>query len=467
MRLIEKLSKYIQTEELIKVSMPVFYITNSLARDLRSSNQLINDGIYYSGLRGPFFKYNENESLRRNKYTYIRNILNPHNYTKTYLCSYYKDALRKLLPLVKTNNVEFYVKFTRNFSWSKGTFGDNNSCWFGSKSGARKMLSTHNGFAVQVFTAPDIPYGRCWGIIPERKYQYKNGIELDWENSIILFNGYKRGHLSPITRSNDSYTDFTLSFADMVSYVLNTRYSKAVTLTNDKYRTSGNFFINQNLGIILSDSRITGKKRFELGYEEEDWARCFKCRNMIDNDELVQVDDLTYCQHCAEIYLDMCYYDMNLYHIENMVIGPDNHKYAVRNIEKVPEFTTCYVRYNRYIIKSDKTYLGKMGGRDIYISEDIIKKYKICDCGQEVILMGQRCLREKQKIEMEKTEMEKTEHAEISWMEIDLRKFTHLPNYRCVVTPNSFTSNYAFTLTDIIEDVVEEIDDDDDVTIPF
>ena len=49
---------------------------------------------------------------------------------------------------------------------------------------------------------------------------------------------------------------YTASYADMVAAVLNIKFGVGVKLTNTRYTNSGNFFINQEYGVLLSNKKV-------------------------------------------------------------------------------------------------------------------------------------------------------------------------------------------------------------------
>lgn len=391
MKLTEQINKLIDSEEFIPVEMPVFYLTGDIQT---SKSNYIWNNVYVRNfsqvlVKGPIFNYQFQQRLNRNKLSYIKNQIRSDVFA-AFDPIQYKEAVKYLAPYIKSHNTQFLIKFTRSFNWKKGTYGDDNSCWFGSKSGARKMMQSHGGFAVQVHLndKAKTPYGRCWGVFLEKKLHSYLFDKVDYENTVILFNGYKNTNLATIVRVGSNGLEYTNSFADMISYTLKIKYGIAVVLTNNKYISNTNLFINQNHGILLSKEKTgfyhTSKRRVELAYKEEEWAKCRNCGRVLSSDIIEIEDGHTYCLSCAEEYLEMCCYDMNIYHRRNLTIGPDKHYYHVNNILKVKEFARCAIT-DYIIFKKPETYLGNIGGEDIYISENQMGKYKICSCGESII----------------------------------------------------------------------------------
>lgn len=390
MTLINQINKLVETGEYIPVEMPYWYINESIRVPVSSpmSNNVYLRNFSQVSTRGPIFDYAYQQRLYRSKAAYIRNQIRWSGINHKFNSSSYKKAIKFLYPHICTSKAKFLIRFTRNLDWKRGAYGDDNSCWFGSKSGARKMLQNHNGFAVQVHlnNSEKTPYGRCWGVFLEKRLQNNYFRDVDYDNTLIVFNGYKRPNITPIVRLNSNNLEYTRSFADMIAYALNIKWGVSVNLTNNRYTSSGNFFINQTYGVLLSSSKTlftSSDRRVELAYKEEEWARCVNCSRVLGQD-LIEAQGHQYCPPCAEERLEMCCYDMNLYDRRHLILGPNNHFYHHSNVLLVKDFVRCFIT-DYIIFKKPETYLGMVDGEKIYITESRINNYAICACGNAVI----------------------------------------------------------------------------------
>lgn len=391
MKLIDKINQLIDSNEQVAVTMPVYYLSNNLSRNSLPKNSYLYNFINTS-YRGPIFNYNYQQFLKRNVLSFIKNQISWDSLYKEFTASEYKRAVQIIKPLIRETEVSFFVKFTRDLNWKKGTYGDSNSCWFGTKSGARKMVLSHNGFAVQVHldNSSRSPYGRCWGVVMEPKSHSTWFQDIDYKDTIVLFNGYTRSLVTPITRQNtDSLSGmmYTNSYADMVAAALNIKFGVNVKLTNNRYTSSGNFFINQEYGVLLSNKKVKfsgNNRRIELAYKEEEWAKCRYCDRILGQDMIETPDGRIFCMTCADERLEMCCYDMQVYDRQDMVYGPDQHLYFSGNILKVSNFVSCFISGD-VIFKSPESYLGLVRDKEVYINPYIISNYKICSCGNSVI----------------------------------------------------------------------------------
>lgn len=202
--------------------------------------------------------------------------------------------------------------FTRKFDWQAGDFGDDGSCYWADRSGARVVLRRNGAYAVRFYT-PTL--SRAW-FVPYGQFA-------------ILFNGYGMT---------------TVEIARVLGQYFGQPY-KQIGLVNNRY-ASGMVFINSGKGYVLgqfgdesydfnwhTDVMIACQECGDKSRQDdlyttpngdllcgqcfyEDWDICSACGGTYEHDDIYHVYDGSYCyscyedrggwycEHCGQDYLD-------------------------------------------------------------------------------------------------------------------------------------------------------------------
>jgi polyhydroxyalkanoate synthesis regulator phasin len=221
---------------------------------------------------------------------------------------YYKNWQVKLSPEIVTelgNRGKLHASkaqtivmdMTDSIDWQDGQFGDNGSCFWGEKSGAKSMIEKH-GFAVRAYKARDA-------------YTIKEGDPIVWSH----IRGYARAWLAEVRRNVvvvfNGYGESTLNFARLLALKFGCSY-KRINLLNNGY-DDGVLWINGAVGYLIGEhSKIEGFSKHDLGWPdiEDERYYCEVCEDRIHADETVRAEDryghtLTVCEGCS-VTCDNC-----------------------------------------------------------------------------------------------------------------------------------------------------------------
>jgi hypothetical protein len=182
-----------------------------------------------------------------------------------------------------TNGTKMIVKDC--IDWSRGTYGDGRSCYWGDRSGAKDMILENDGLALLFHGPNNEPLARCWC--------------LPWESSYILFNAYARhGEAIELT-----------TFARVVQDITGLPYYRKINLTNQG-TASGMLWINSNMGFIVGPAEVAETESIDLDIEEQG-PHCCCCGDDCGDD--IWIEDASvhdgeyYCDHCFSVRTAVCY----------------------------------------------------------------------------------------------------------------------------------------------------------------
>lgn len=169
---------------------------------------------------------------------------------------------------------EVLMDVTHNFRWSRGTFGDPNSCYWTSEVNSRNMLTDAQAFAIRFWAGDEDEYrgvGRCWAI--------QQG------NAIAIFNAYGRFQLHEIAAILEHATGHKcvrLSFSYANIYVNNER-------------AYGWNYINPNSAVFYMELNTSAPTIYRrLMY-------CNRCNDVLNPSGAEEIPDSHYCAECEAI----------------------------------------------------------------------------------------------------------------------------------------------------------------------
>lgn len=183
------------------------------------------------------------------------------------------------------DTVSYDFDFVATFNWNAGDYGDNGSCFWGSRANARRILEENNALAIR-FYKEDKGHARAW-------------IAQLSDNRYILFNGFGFSG-NP-----------TLVSARVMATWLGLNYKK-ISLTNHG-KTDDTLWINSDIGYLISTSeQAENVNSHDLGFgdspdENDSDYTCHNCNDSVSEDDVYfGADDMPYCQDCFYDSYDYC-----------------------------------------------------------------------------------------------------------------------------------------------------------------
>lgn len=185
---------------------------------------------------------------------------------------------------------DYWIDITDKFDWQSGQFGDEGSCYWGSRAAARPGLQKYGAYAIRFFT-PDWQegMGRAW-------------IAPTGDGGCVVFNVY-----GDVKLEEDGWgMRGNLENVAAVLSLLTGSTGKRVKLTNYGTET-GTVWINNASGFRLGGTSRDNSVDLEVDTEdEEEGYTCCNCGAHIEEYEAFftdnVVDDGPYCEYC---YMEM------------------------------------------------------------------------------------------------------------------------------------------------------------------
>lgn len=219
---------------------------------------------------------------------------------------------------------EIFVQVTRKIDWKDGEFGDDNSCFWGERFGAKALIELNGGGALKFYLNEE-KAGRC--------------LFLPYENGIVFFNIY--GRLREFSKGN---TKFLLTVIEaLFKNIYPAAHVKKVHLSNRGY-TSSLLYINDGNGVYVSEvpyykdsidlnieyyCYCCGRSFDEGSYEPGNGFICFDCKKAVtcdscgtriwDESSIYHIDNDLICFDCFELNTARCSACSNLYYITDLV----------------------------------------------------------------------------------------------------------------------------------------------------
>ena len=223
------------------------------------------------------------------------------------------DAIAQLGNLANAHtekHSEHVIDFTQDFSWRRGDFGDDGSCFWSERLGAKEMLNNMGAYAIRFWEPGDECNGlaRAW-LVPRED-----------EGFFVLFNAY--------CKSGWSYDALTMS--RILSFHLGLSYRKVDPLLNNA-TGDGLLWINGRAKNDFTSERIphgyivgapdaindVGEYDFrepevanwsgDDDEDDDDRSSCYRCGAYCDDDDLLRgANDEWYCESCWDICFSCC-----------------------------------------------------------------------------------------------------------------------------------------------------------------
>jgi uncharacterized Zn finger protein (UPF0148 family) len=201
-----------------------------------------------------------------------------------------------------TATAQTYVfDFTKTIDWHAGDFGDDGSCFWGDKSGAKQMIE-ENGFAVRFYHKRNSGGGEERGNLRGYARAWLAPIS---ENRLIVFNGYGETSLT-------------------IARVLSVRFAcgyKRISLLNNG-TDGGCLWINGGSSYLLGDwGKINDVESWDLQWDDidaEEGIVCHVCDCDLDEDDATHAhnrygeivpccDGCTFtCYRCDDTFTEDC-----------------------------------------------------------------------------------------------------------------------------------------------------------------
>lgn len=215
------------------------------------------------------------------------------------------DVARLHTPEFRT----YFFRFVAEFDWQDGDYGDEGSCFWGDRSGARSLMQ-ENGFrAVQFVSERGNGYARAW----------MKQMGAKW----ILFNAY----------------GLTLTkMAQVLAGFWGVAY-KNIRLRNSD-NTTGLLYINGGQGVLLGNrSTIAPFNTIDFGMVNV--GQCSECGQSLDvNDFMQTVGNTLYCRDCFHERYIVCQSCDEIADREDSV-SIENEGYVCESCYNYGDYTSC------------------------------------------------------------------------------------------------------------------------------
>lgn len=192
-------------------------------------------------------------------------------------------------------NIQYTFDFTSSLDWDAGDFGDDGSCFWSCRAGARDMLEENGGKAVRFYTDDGRGYARAW-LAPV-------------DNGWIVFNGYGLE---------------SLQIARILSHYWGAYYKKARLVNNGE--TCGVLWVNRGQGYIIANQSDC-KDSYDLGWDDVRTGGdcCYYCDEYIEAGDGYGFGGDTYCEGC---YNEMFFFcndcDGDCHNDDHNMVGDDS-----------------------------------------------------------------------------------------------------------------------------------------------
>lgn len=172
---------------------------------------------------------------------------------------------------------------TRKFDWEPGTYGDEESCFWGCREGAKIILQDNGGMALLIHGAEDEPLARAWCV--------------PYEGNYVVFNCYTVDEC-PIT---------IVTFARALSDLFNFVYYRNIGLTC-RGINCGPLWINHNdnaddweggRAYIIGQQDVASMESLDLDYDP---LYCDNCESECDSEAHLDENGNVLCGYCEEAH---------------------------------------------------------------------------------------------------------------------------------------------------------------------
>lgn len=264
------------------------------------------------------------------------------------------------------------IKITTEFDWYPGDFGDFNSCFWGSRSGAKHLIMKNGGGALKFFSNNYHKVGRC--------------LFLPFNNDVVFFNFY--GQSDEFLKGNLPFLMNILKQMFSKIYKNEKFYMKKVNLCN--YGDSDALlYFNNDEGIIVSETLYEKNyvdfeiqyycsyckdTNFDEGRYEEaydificdrcnDAVTCDNCGNLIYSDENCYVTfyEESVCQDCFDKNYSRCRECNNIFCKDDLTEVEDHDlvcDFCLKNYYKKCDNCKTYTSYFYYVSLNNKETLS-------------------------------------------------------------------------------------------------------------
>lgn len=260
----------------------------------------------------------------------------------------------------------YQITLTEKFNWRRSDFGDQESCFWISRTGARDMLTANGAFAVLISYKKK--KGGPFSSTSQRAWAW-------WDNNIqklVVFNIYDKNNRNEF----DSYVFPFLP--SILRYGLNelnggdsniSYRCKLVSLTNNG-STSAQLYVNKGIGYVIDNVRDERVDRIDLGWNEMPSRTCSSCERYktIDDLQPTAVEGFMYCDDCVDNSTDICMATLDLWPKHHLLEGPDGQLYNIGYWVK--HFIVCMVT-GKVLLKEEAKEFHVTGDLYIYVDPNV------------------------------------------------------------------------------------------------
>lgn len=187
-------------------------------------------------------------------------------------------VLQRIGDIARTHTIaakEVLLDFDLHLDWNDGDFGDEGSCYWGERAGARNMIIDHKGGAIRLWDRDLYGKGRCWFAPHDGGY--------------VLWNSYGPSWWTLV------------SYARVLAMAMGMSYQKASFTNNGEQ--DGTLWINGGACQYVNTQEkleCTGAIAFHWEDIRLRMQECAACGEPVDEDDSPMYDDDYYCRDCYD-----------------------------------------------------------------------------------------------------------------------------------------------------------------------
>jgi hypothetical protein len=195
--------------------------------------------------------------------------------------------------VTEISNIDFWFDVTGKIDWKSGSFGDEGSCYWGDRSGAKDILIDGGGMAIRFYGRYDalgkfIGLGRAW-IVPVHDYDKGDffTFNLYFDNDHCFEN-----HSSRV--NYNVYTDFLGEITGLPCKKVHCHTEEPVYVNSERAYVFSGSYDRDYLDLVdyleIEDNRVM----------------CCECGCHLNDDEAYWYDDDAYCSDCYDDRVTRC-----------------------------------------------------------------------------------------------------------------------------------------------------------------
>ena len=198
---------------------------------------------------------------------------------------------------------EYWIQFLDGIDWNRGAFGDDGSCFWGDREGAKEMMSSVGALAVKIWSSVQSGGG------DNHNNYNSNRLTIEYDNNWLYSNS--RFWMIPHSKGLACFNGYGMELIRsirLVSTLLGVSYYKVSIENNDS--TDNTLYINSGSGYLLGEyDRITKVNSIDFRIDDiENRGSCDRCGGDYNTDDITYVNGCNYCEECLNECYTSCEY---------------------------------------------------------------------------------------------------------------------------------------------------------------